>query len=119
MGYVKRKTTTKASTALTQEEFAAVKKLVINWDQTGINVVSSSQWTQAEKGATKVEIAVARDKRQITVTVAGTLSGKFLLFLILYEGKTERCHPLTQFPGGFDIWHTTNHWSNGDTTFAL
>ena len=133
MGYVKRKATTKARTALTQEEFAAVKKrylrqikkavkdgksrqeLVINWDQTGTNVVPSSQWTQAEKRATRVETG-AGNKRQITVTVAGTLSGKLLPFQILYVGKTERCHPLTQFREGFDIWHTPNHWANGETS---
>jgi len=120
MGYVKRKSTTKARTALTQKEFAAVKKwylwqikkavkdgkipqeLVINWDQTGVNAVASSQWTQAEKGVTRVEIVGAGDKQQITVTVAGTLSGKQLPFQILYEGKNERCHPLTQFLEGFE-----------------
>ena len=107
MGYVKRKATTKTRTALTQEQFAAVKKrylrqikkavkdgkippeLVINWDQTGVNVVPSSQWTQAEQRSTRVEIAGAGDKRQITDTLAGTLSGKLLPFQILYEGKTE------------------------------
>ena len=57
---------------------------------------------------TRVEIAGAGDKRQITVTVAGTLSGKLLPFQILYEGKTERCHQPTQFPERFDIWHTPN-----------
>ena len=66
---------------------------MINWDQTGINVVPSSQWTQAEKGATRVDIAGARHKRQITVTMAGTLSGKLLPFQILYEGKTEQYYP--------------------------
>ena len=137
MGYVKRKATTKTRTALTQEEFAAVKKqylwqikkavkdgkippdLVINWDQTGVNVVPSSQWTQAEQGSTRVEIAGAGDKRLITVTLAGTLSGKLLPFQILYEGKTERCHPLTQFLEGFDIWHTPNHWANGETSIRF
>jgi hypothetical protein len=38
-------------------------KLVINWDQTGINNVPVSQWT---KGAKKVEINGIDDKRQIT-----------------------------------------------------
>ena len=134
MGFVKRKATTKTRTALTQEEFAAVKKRylqqikkaikdgkippehVINWDQTGVNVVPSSQWTQEERGSTRVEIARAGDKQQITVTLAGTLSGELLPFQILYEGKTERCHPLTQFPDRFDIWHTPNHWANGETS---
>ena len=27
------------------------KELVINWDQTGVNVVTASQWTQAERGS--------------------------------------------------------------------
>lgn len=134
---MKRKAIAKARSALTQEEFAAVKKqylrlikkavkagkippeLVINWDQTGVNVGPSSQWTQADKGTTKVEIAGAGEKRQITVTVADTLSGKLLPFQILYEGKTQRCHLLTQFPEGFDIWHPPNYWANGETSIRF
>ena len=92
---------------------------MINWDHTGVNVVPSYQWTQAEKGATRVEIAGSGYKQQITVTVAGTHSGKLLPFQILYEGKTERCHPLTQFPEGFDIWHTPNHWANSETSIRF
>ena len=34
----------------------------------------------------RVEIARVRDKRQITITVAGTLSGKLLPYQPLYEG---------------------------------
>jgi len=86
---------------------------VINWDQTGVNVVPGSQWTQAEKGSSRVESAGVGDKCQITVTVAGTLSGKLLPFQVLYESKTERCHPSTAFPVGLDIWHTANHRANG------
>ena len=66
---------------------------MINWDQTGVNFVPASQWTQEEKGSSRVEIAGVGDKCQITVTVAGTLSGKLLPFQVLYEGKTEWCHP--------------------------
>ena len=36
-----------------------------------------------------------------------------------YEGKNERCHPLTQFPEGFDIWRTPNHWANGETSIRF
>ena len=80
-----------------------------------LNVVPSSQWTQAEKGATTVKIAGGSDMHQVTVSVPGTLSGKLLPFQILYEGKTEQCHPLSQFPEGFDTWHTPDHWANSET----
>ena len=36
----------------------------------------------------------------------------FLYPQILYEGKTNRCHPLVRFPEGWDVSHTPNHWSN-------
>ena len=80
-----------------------------------MNGVPASQWTQEEKGFSRVEIAGVGDKRQIMVTVAGTLSGKLLPF----EGKTERFHPSTAFPEWFDIWHTPNHWANGKTSIRF
>ena len=137
MGFVQRKATTKTKTSLWKSELELAKKsylkrikkavadakipaeLVINWDQTGVNVVPASQWTQEEKGSSRVEVAGVGDKRQIMVTVAGTLSGKLLPFQVLYEGKTERCHPSTAFPEGFDIWHTPNHWANGETSIRM
>ena len=111
MGYVKRKATTKARTSLTQEykkkgylrqavrDGKVPPELVINWDQTGVNVVPSSQWTQAEKGTSRVEIAGAGDKRQ-THSVATCCHFKFY--------TKARCHPLTHIPEGFDIkfWHS-------------
>ena len=33
--------------------------------------------------------------------------------------KTEQCRPLTQFPEGFDIWQTPNHWANGETSIRF
>ena len=56
------------------------------------------------------------DKRQITLTLACSLSGELLPFQVLYEGKTNRCHPSLCFPEGCDIWHTPNHWANGETS---
>ena len=134
MGYVKRKASTKTKSSLSEQEFLAAKaaylgkikrvvtdckippQLIMNWDQSGVNVVPSSQWTLAPSGSTRVEIAGFGDKRQITLTIAGTLSGYILPFQILYEGKTEWCHPAAQFPSGFDVWHTPNHWANEETT---
>ena len=76
-----------------------------------MNVVPASQRTQAEQGSSWVEAAGVGDKRQITVTVAGTLNGHLLPFEVLFEGKTERCHPCN-IPDSFDIWHIPNHWAH-------
>ena len=85
-----------------------------------VNVVPASQWTQAERGSSRVDVAGIGDKRQITITVAGTMSGQVLPFQVLYEGKTERCHPSNStFPEGFDIWHTPNHWANAQTSIRF
>ena len=69
----------------------------------------------AEQGIQRVEVATLNDKRQVTSTVAVTLNGKFLPLQILYAGKTDRCHPVYAFPEDFDIFHTANHWANGET----
>ena len=90
--------------------------MVLNWDQTGLSIVPTSNWTMDEKGAKKVAIEGLGDKRQITATFAGTLAGEFLPIQLLYQGKTERVHPYYQFPDGFDIWHTHNHWASKETT---
>lgn len=46
-------------------------ELVISWDQTGVNVAPSSQWSQQEQGSTRVGIAGGGDKWQITANLAG------------------------------------------------
>ena len=69
----------------------------------------------AEVGSKRVEVAALSDKRQVTSTLAITMSGEFLPPQILYQGKTQRCHPAYAFPEGYDIWHTNNHWANGET----
>ena len=91
------------------------QELVINWDQTGVNVFPASWWTQEEKGSSRVEVDGVEDQHQITVTVAGTFCGKHLSLLMLYMGKTEWCHPSTAFPKGFDIYVAHSHWANSDT----
>ena len=136
MGLVKRKASTKKST-MTEEQFKQRKKkfltevgsfvnqhkipssLVINWDQSGINVIPSCNYTMASKGVKRVEIAGYGDKRQITGTFAVTLAGEFLPMQLIYGGKTNRCHPKHRFPTGFDICHTPNHWANEECALSL
>jgi hypothetical protein len=83
MNMVKRKGTTSKKTFVvenfTQEKDKYLKsikstvemyklppELVINWDQTGINIVPVSRWTVDVEGAKRVEITGIDDKRQIT-----------------------------------------------------
>ena len=70
MGFVQRKvTTSKGKYSL--QNFAIVKRkfldetveqekippdLIINWDQTGIRLVSPSSWTMEEKSVKRVEV---------------------------------------------------------------
>ena len=118
-------------TLLSQVEFEAVKdaflrqvkrevvagkiprELVINFEQTGVNNVPGARRTQSENVSNCVEIAAHGDKCQITIT--WTLSGTLLHFQVLYEGKTEQCHPTSDFLQEFDVYHTPNHWANVET----
>lgn len=43
------------------------------------------------------------------------LTGSFLTKQLVYEGKTTRCYPLIDFPKGWHITHTANHWYDQDT----
>ena len=75
----------------------------------------TTPWSMAEKGLKRIEVAALNDKRQVTATLAVTMSGMLLPVQILYQGKTERCHPTYKFPDDFDIYQTHNHWANGQT----
>ena len=128
MGFVKRKASTKSK--MTVEHFEKKKEqflediasivtmeeipsaLIVNWDQTGINIVPSSSWTMEVRGAKRVEIGGLDDKRQITGIYAASLAGDFLPIQLIYQGKTNACHPSFQFPPDWDITHSPNHWSN-------
>ena len=89
--------------------------LVINWDQTAIHLVPVSVWTMSKQREQSISIAGLDDKREITVILAVTLAGEYLPPQILYQGKTERCHPAIEFPPELDVWHTENHCSNEAT----
>ena len=131
MGFVKRKACSKSKVNV--EKFQELKEdflleikntvvmdeipedLIINFDQTGLNYVPVTSWTMEEAGARRVEVVAKDDKRQLTAVFAGSLSGNFLLPQLIYEGKTERCHPQFRFPAGWHITNSVNHWSNEDT----
>lgn len=131
MGYVKRKCSTSGKIPMVQFEelkevfladFAAEvvmkeipNELILNWDQTGVLIIPTGDWTMEKEGASRVSIAHADDKRQLTAVLAVTAAGEYLAPQLLYKGKTTKCHPQTSFPDGWDIWHSENHWSNEET----
>ena len=132
MNFVQRKATT-AKSKQSNADFAMLKKsfledvfttvtmedvppeLILNWDQTGIKLVPSSNWTMAPKGSGRVEMTGVTDKRQITAVFYGTLVGDFLPVQLIYKGKTQRCHPCYDFPPGWSITQSPKHWSTEDT----
>ena len=133
MGYTKRRANSKCKAL--PDNFEEIKKnyladiqavvemedvplsLVINWDHIATKIIPSSQWTMEKKVMKRVEIAAVDDKRQITAIFACTLDGKFLPMQLIYQGTTSKCHPKdVQFPAGWLISHTENHWANETTT---
>lgn len=70
----------------------------------------------AKEGSKRIEIAGTEDKRQITAVFANTMAGNFLCPQIIYSGKTQRCLPTVQFPKGWHVTYTENHWANEKTT---
>ena len=132
MKFVRRKGTTSKS-KYSDVNFSALKKsfldnvvttvlmeeipgeLIMNWDQTGINLVPASSYTMEQCGSKCVEMGGAGDKRQITAVFCGTILGDFLPVQLIYKGKTPRCHPKYKFPPDWSITHSPKRWSNENT----
>lgn len=96
--------------AVVMEEISA--ELVLNWDQTGIKLMPSLVWMMERQGEKQVEMVGVNDKRQITAVFCGTMLGEFLPVQLIYEGKTDSCHPKISFLPDWHIKHSPNHWSN-------
>ena len=65
-----------------------------------------------------MEIAGTDDKTQITATLIVTASVEMLSTQIIYGGKTSGCLPSVDFPKGWHITFTPNHWANEHTMVA-
>ena len=132
MGFVQRKpTTSKGKYSL--ENFRSLKRsflddvvatveieeippeLILNWDQTGIQLVPSTSWSMEQRGVKRVEVVGQSDKRQVTAVLCGTILGDLLPLQIIYKGTTNCCHPKYAFPPGWHISHSPNHWSTETT----
>ena len=90
--------------------------LILNWDHTGINIVPGCPWTMEEKGTKRVDCVGLDNKWQITAVICATLSGIFLPFQVIYQGKTAASLPRYSFPEDWNVTYTPNHWSNEEKT---
>ena len=106
MGFVKRKCSTSGKISIARfdeckEIFLAdvaaevlindiPESLILNWDQTGLSIVPTVDWTMEKEGAKIVPIAHNDDKRQLTAVLAITTAGDYLAPQLLYQGKTPK-----------------------------
>ena len=79
---------------VTLEEIPA--DLIFNWDQTGLDLVPTSNWTLERKGTKRIK--GFKDKRMITGVFCCSALGELLPFQLIYGGTTNRCHPTQEFP---------------------
>ena len=89
--------------------------LIINFEQIPLLYLCSPRHTLHFKGVKSVPLVEKGKSKQVTGTFSYTKSGILLPMQLIYQGKTNRCHPTgIEFPEGFNIIHAKNHWSNED-----
>ena len=107
-------------------------ELIINWDETGIQLLPTASYTFDKQGtiyeyrinlkliyylvAKQVPVAHKEDKREITIVLASTRAGTLLSPQLLYAGKTDQVHPTFRFPDGWNVFHTDRHWATTEST---
>ena len=101
------------------EDHDIPKDSISNLDQTPLSYVSPGKYTFNPKGAKTVPIKGVDDKRQITTTFSISMTGSLLPIQLIYEGETRRCLPNYDFPKGFNVTYSPNHWSNTEKSVEL
>ena len=77
-----------------------------------LSYVCTNNTTLEAGGIKSVPIVGKGKQKQITGTFTVNADGDFLPMQLIYTEKTDRCHPNgINFPEGFSITHTPNHWS--------
>ena len=90
-------------------------RLIVNSNETGLNIVPQYKCTMEKEGSKNVAIKSLDDKRVVTAFLSITPSDVCHPPQVLYQGTTERCHPLYRFPDNWDIWHSSSRSSNEET----
>ena len=87
--------------------------LIVNWDQTAIQLVPTGEWTMNRAGTKVIPISNCDNKRQITAVLSSSISGEYLAPQLIFQ--RNQIDPKVTFPKGWDVWHSENHWSDEDT----
>ena len=91
------------------------KELVLNFNQTPLSYITVGNNTLEFEGAKSFPVKGKGKGKQITGTFTVFATGQFLPMQLIYAGKTNRCHTQgIEFPPGFDVTHSHNHWSNDE-----
>lgn len=99
-------------------KFNIPRDLVINFDETGIQLCPASTRTYHKRGDHQVEIIGLDDKRQLTCGLAASMTGVRLDIQLIFAGTTDRCHPTFELPGT-NYFHSQSHWQDVTTTKGL
>lgn len=70
-------------------EYSVPDSLIINWNQTGYQLVPGGEWTMEEKGLKQVTVAGIDDERQITLLLGITKSGTLLPPQLIYMQEKQ------------------------------
>lgn len=96
--------------------------LLVNFDQTGVDIVPKSSYTFDVKGSKAVPIVGHNDRRQITAVVASSADGDMLPIQVIFKGETHvsvdniaQSIRRTVEADGFHLAYSPNHWSNQRT----
>ena len=81
-----------------------------------MQLVPKTRYVYDDIGTKSVPTLGNDDKRQITAVVASSADGDLLPLQLIYQGKSDRCHPqLHSVSSKFHITHSQNHWSTQET----
>jgi hypothetical protein len=106
----------------TMRTFRVPPALVINGDQTGVNLFPCDNKTYEIKGSKQVAVLGQDDKRHITLMVTSAMDGTLLPFQAVMKGKTKDSLPSVQArqsAEGMGMRFVTGgdkHWATLDTT---
>ena len=68
-----------------------------------------------KQGSKQAPVVGKEDKREITVLLTVAATGKLLPPQVIYQDKTQGCHPMVTFPSSWNITHSESHWSPEET----